>query len=419
MNLLILGGGGREHALAAAVARSPRCSRLFTLPGNAGTALLGANLPGDPADPEAILAAAKRHAIDFVVVGPEAPLCAGVVDRLTAAGIRAFGPSRAAARIEGDKAYAKELMRRARVPTAEARIFDRYPAARTYVATRDCPLVVKAAGLAAGKGVIVCAEPSEALIALERIMLERCFGEAGNTVLVEERLEGPEVSILALVEDRTIYVLETAQDYKRAGDDDTGPNTGGMGAFSPSARISDALLDQIQSDVLVPIVDALRADDAPYRGVLYAGIMLTPSGPKVLEFNCRFGDPETQAILPRMRSDLLAVLEACVDGRLADVCIDWDSRTAVTVVLASGGYPGRYATGKTITGLTEAAAMDDVHIFHAGTELRGEKVLTSGGRVLAVTALGQDRADARRKVYRAADLIDFAGKTLRTDIAAP
>ncbi|HRX87325.1 MAG TPA: phosphoribosylamine--glycine ligase, partial [Phycisphaerae bacterium] len=248
MNVLILGSGGREHALAAAVANSRKLSKLFTLPGNAGTAQLGTNLPGDPADPNVVVKAAKANAVGLVIVGPEVPLCAGVVDHLEKANIRAFGPTEAAARIEGNKAYAKELMRRARVPTAEARIFENFRSAHTYVATRETGLVVKAAGLAAGKGVVICDEPSEALLALERIMVERCFGDAGKTVLVEERLEGPEVSVLALVDDNTIYVLETAQDYKRAGDGDSGPNTGGMGAISPSPRVSDALLDEVQSD---------------------------------------------------------------------------------------------------------------------------------------------------------------------------
>jgi len=418
MHVLILGGGGREHALAECIAASPLCSALFILPGNAGTASLGKNLPGDPADPAAVLNAVRKHAIDFVIVGPEAPLCAGIVDQLSKAGVRAFGPTQAAARIEGDKAYAKELMRRGRVPTAEARIFENYRSAHTFVATRETGLVVKASGLAGGKGVVVCDEPAEALLALERIMVERCFGDAGKTVVVEERLEGPEISVLALVDDRTIYVLESAQDFKRLGDGDTGPNTGGMGAISPSPHAGDTLLDQIQEDILVPIVDALRGDDAPYRGLLYAGVMLTPAGPKVLEFNCRFGDPEAQVILPRMRCDVLAALAACVDGRLAEAEIDWDPRPAVTVVLASRGYPDKYEIGKTITGLEEAAALDNVHVYHAGTALRGEDVITSGGRVLAVTALGESVAAARTQAYRAADLIQFDGVTRRHDIAA-
>jgi phosphoribosylamine--glycine ligase len=417
MNLLILGGGGREHALAHAIAASPDCSGLHVLPGNAGTAEVGRNHPGDPTDAPAVIELARQIRADLVVIGPEAPLCAGIADALAAEGIRVFGPTASAARIEGDKAYAKELMRRARVPTAEGRIFEKFRAAHTYVATRDTGLVVKASGLAAGKGVIVCDEPSEALLALERIMVKRCFGDAGNTVVVEERLTGPEVSVLALVDGHTIYVLETAQDYKRLGAGDTGPNTGGMGAVSPSPNVDATLLDRIQADVLVPIVDALRGDGAPYRGVLYAGLMLTAAGPKVLEFNCRFGDPEAQAVLPRLRTDLLGVLSACADGRLADVELDWDPRPAVTVVLASGGYPGKYATGQRITGLDAATAREDVNVFHAGTTLSDGQVVTSGGRVLAVTALGDDVADARGKAYAAADLIDFTGVTRREDIA--
>ncbi|MCB9851053.1 MAG: phosphoribosylamine--glycine ligase [Phycisphaerales bacterium] len=418
MNVLILGNGGREHALAVAIARSPKLTRLYTLPGNAGTAAVGTNLTGDPGDVKAVVAAARERSIDFVVVGPEAPLCAGVVDALSAAGIRAFGPKRAAARIEGDKAYAKELMRRARVPTAEARIFENFQAAHTYTATRENGLVVKASGLAAGKGVIVCDEPSDALIALEQMMVERRFGDAGNTVIVEERLQGPEVSVLALVDENTIYVLETAQDYKRLGDGDSGPNTGGMGAHSPSPRVTDELLDRVQADVLVPIIDALRGEDVQYCGVLYAGLMLTAAGPKVLEFNCRFGDPEAQVVLPRFRGDLLSTLVACADNQLADAEIDWDPRPAVTVVLASGGYPGKYETGKAIRGLAEAEALDDVTVYHAGTRLEDGVVLTNGGRVLAVTALGTDVAAARAQAYRAADLIHFDGVTRREDIAA-
>ncbi len=418
MNVLILGSGGREHALATAISASPRLTRLFTLPGNAGTGDLGRNLEGDPCDLDAVVAAAKAHAINLVVVGPEAPLCAGVVDRLRAEGIPAFGPTRDAARIEGDKAFAKELMRRALIPTAESRVFDRYESARIYVATRDYGLVVKAAGLAAGKGVSVCEEPADALLALEKIMVERAFGAAGDVVVVEEKLSGPEMSVLALIDDTTIYLLETAQDYKRIGEGDTGPNTGGMGAVSPSPLVTDALLDQIQSEVFVPIVDAMRGEGIHYRGVLYAGLMLTPAGPRVLEFNCRFGDPETQVLLPRLRGDLLEVLAACAEGRLAETEIDWDPRTAVCVVMAAGLYPGPYVKGKPISGLKDAAALADVSVFHAGTVEAAGVTRAAGGRVLGVTALGVDPAAARRQAYAAVEKIQFEGATFRRDIAA-
>ena len=418
MNVLILGSGGREHALAHAIAASPKLERLFFMPGNAGTAPLGTNLPADPVDCDAVVRAAQENAIDLVVVGPEAPLCAGVADRLMAEGIRVFGPTKEAAQLEGDKAWAKELMRRALVPTAEARVFERFPAAKAYVATRDCGLVVKASGLAAGKGVIVCDEPSEAILALERIMLDRQFGDAGAKVIVEERLAGPELSALALVDGTTICLLETARDYKRIGEGGTGLNTGGMGAVSPSPDITDDLLDRIGRDVFVPIIDALRGEGITYRGVLYAGIMLTPAGPKVLEFNCRFGDPETQAILPRLRGDLLELLDACATGKLDEVSLDWDPRPAVSVVMASGGYPGDYKTGQPITGLREAGAFKNVTVYHAGTRETEGSPITSGGRVLTLSALGADVSAARQRAYEALRVIYFDGAYFRTDIAA-
>ncbi len=418
MKVLLVGGGGREHALARAIAASPRLDRLFCLPGNGGTAEIGVNLPGDAEDPAQVLAAAKAQGADLTVVGPEAPLCAGVVDAFVKAGMRIFGPSRAAARLEADKAYAKTLMRRAQVPTAEARVFDRYDAARTYVATRDYALVVKASGLAAGKGVVVCDDPSEGLLALEKIMVERQFGDAGKIVVVEERLTGPEVSVLAIIDDRTIYLLETARDYKRAGDGDFGPNTGGMGAVSPAPGVDDALLDEILRHVFIPIIDVLRTDGVTYHGILYAGIMLTAAGPKVLEFNCRFGDPEAQVVIPRLRCDMLEVLDACAVGRLDQVQLGWDPRPAVCVVMASGGYPGKYEKGKLIGGLDAAASMNDVIIYHAGTQNARGSCLTSGGRVLGVTALGDDVNAARTRAYEAVSHINFEGAMYRRDIAA-
>jgi phosphoribosylamine--glycine ligase len=418
MNVLILGGGGREHALGQAIAKSPKLDRLFFLPGNSGTANLGMNLPGSLDDLDYLAGVARDKKIDLTIVGPEAPLCAGIVDVFEAAGLRIFGPSKAAARIEGDKAFAKELMRRAVVPTAEARIFERHDAARTYVATRDSALVVKAAGLAAGKGVIVCAEPSEALLALERVMLEKEFGDAGKVVIVEERLVGPEISVLALVDGNTIYTLETAQDYKRLNDGDTGPNTGGMGAVSPALHVNDEMLAQIERDIFVPIIDALRSEGVSYRGVLYAGIMVTHAGPKVLEFNCRFGDPETQAVLPRLQSDLLEALDATVSGKLDEITLQWDPRPAVCVVMAAGGYPGEYARNVPIMGLKEAESVPDVSVFHAGMAETANQVVTAGGRVLAVTALGPSVAAARGRAYEAVATLSFKGAHYRQDIAA-
>ncbi len=417
MKVLVVGGGGREHAMAHKVAQSPRVDTLICAPGNAGTADLGENVAVGAEDIDGLIALAKERKVDLTLVGPEGPLCAGVVDRFAAEGLRVFGPSAAAARIEGDKAYAKELMRAARIPTAEARIFKRFEDARRYALTRDCALVVKAAGLAAGKGVIVCDEPAQAVLALEKIMVDRSFGDAGDTVIVEERLEGPELSVLALVGGPTIYVLESSQDHKPIGEGDTGPNTGGMGAYSPAPMATESVLARIEREILVPIVDVMQRDGNPYQGVLYAGLMLTPAGPKVLEFNCRFGDPETQAVLPRLRSDLVDAAEAVADGRLDQITLEWDPRPAVCVVVSAEGYPGRYEKGKVITGLPDVASMADVTVYHAGTCRVGDSVVTSGGRVLGVTALGDDVKAARARAYEAVDRIHFDGAYCRRDIA--
>ena len=418
MNVLIIGGGGREHALADRLAASPRVDKLICAPGNAGTAQVAINVSVDLANHAAMIELANEHKVDLTVVGPEAPLCDGIVDRFESAGLRIFGPNKAAARIEGDKAYAKELMHRCLIPTAKSRIFTRFEDAKTYVATRDSPQVVKAAGLAAGKGVIVCDDPADAILALEDIMISHQFGDAGCKVVVEEKLVGPELSILALVDGHNIYVMESAQDHKPVGEGDTGPNTGGMGAYSPAPIATPEVLDQVVGEILVPIVDGLRNDGAPYRGVLYAGLMLTPAGPKVLEFNCRFGDPEAQAVLMRLQTDLAEVLEATVTGKLDEIELHWDDRPAVCVVLASKGYPGSYEKGKTITGLDQAAALPDVKVFHAGTAQVEGVTVTAGGRVLGVTALGPTIDAARSRAYEAADQVQFDGAFCRRDIAA-
>lgn len=416
MRVLIIGGGGREHALAHALAKSPRVDELLCAPGNAGIASLAECIDLSVDDHTALLDLARKRSIDFTVVGPEAPLCAGIVDRFEAAGLRVFGPTAAAARIEGDKAYAKRLMKAAHVPTAEARIYDNYEDARTYVATRETGLVVKAAGLAAGKGVCVCPDPSEALLALERMMVDRAFGDAGRVVVVEELLKGQELSVFAMVDGHTIYVLETAQDHKAAFDGDTGPNTGGMGAYSPAPIATPEVLAKVERDVLVPIVDAMLRDGAEFRGLLYTGLMLTPGGPKVLEFNCRFGDPETQAVLVRLESDLMDLMEAVVDRRLDTAEIRWSPKPAVCVVMASKGYPGKYDKGKVIEGLDLAAAMDDVFVFHAGTRPVEHLAVTDGGRVLGVTALGRTFAEAQQRAYEAVAGIKFEGAFFRRDI---
>jgi phosphoribosylamine--glycine ligase len=438
VKVLVIGGGGREHAIAWKLAQSPRRPRLYCAPGNGGTAEIATNLDIEAGQTDRLLEFAQRERIDLTVVGPEDPLCAGIVDRFEAAGLRIFGPRAAAARLEGDKAFAKLLMRACDVPTADARVFvpseqereHRLRAAQTgnsdvptrlardYVATREAGLVVKAAGLARGKGVFVCNDPAEALLALEKLMVDRIFGEAGDAVVVEERLVGTEVSLMALVDGRSIYLLEPARDYKRLLDGDAGPNTGGMGAYSPVADLTDELAAKVSAEVFVPIIDGLRREGIDYKGVLYAGLMLTAGGPKVLEFNCRFGDPETQPVLMRLKSDLVDLFEAVIDGRLDEAAIEWDARPAVCVVLASGGYPDKAQAGLPIRGLDAAARVPDVQVFHAGTRRSGGRVETAGGRVLGVTAVGETFDAARRRAYEAAQCIGFDGMRMRSDIAA-
>jgi phosphoribosylamine---glycine ligase len=339
------------------------------------------------------------------------------VDAFEAAGIKAFGPSKGAAQLEADKAFAKQMMRASSIPTAESRWFDNYAAAKAYIASRDEAVVVKASGLAQGKGVFVCNEPSEAILAAERIMVDGIFGDAGKTVVVEEKLLGEEASILAFVDGHNIYIMETAQDHKPVGDGDTGPNTGGMGAYSPAPVVPDAMMDQISRDIFVPIVDGMNRNGTLYKGVLYAGLMITAGGPRVLEFNVRFGDPETQPLLMRLKSDLLEVMLAVCDGKLEDVNLVWDKRPAVCVVMASGGYPGAYEKGAVISGLEEAGSMEDVMVFQAGTAKKDGKIVTSGGRVLGVTAMGVDVAAAKELAYQAVEKIHFEKAHFRRDIA--
>jgi len=416
MKVLIIGSGGREHALAWKIRQSPRVDRLFCAPGNAGTALVAENVELADTDVAGLVQFAQAEKIDLVVVGPEDPLCMGLVDALTAAGIRAFGPNKAAARLEGDKAFAKELMHSRSVPTADTRLFTSFRDARTYVASRDSGVVVKATGLAKGKGAIVCDDPADAILALERIMVRREFGPAGDRVLVEEKLVGPEVSVLAFVDRSSIYMMENSQDHKPVGQGDTGPNTGGMGAYSPTLIPDEKGLRQIESEVLVPIVDAMRCQGITYKGVLYAGLMMTAGGPKVLEFNCRFGDPETQPILMRLKNDLVDVMEAVIDNRLDEITLAWDPRPAICVVMASGGYPGDYEKGKPITGLDEVGQVPDTVVFHAGTRRVGEQVVTAGGRVLGVTAIADTLARARDRCHEAIDRIHFENAYWRKDI---
>ena len=417
MNVLLVGSGGREHAIAWKLSQSAKLDKLYIAPGNPGTAAFGTNVDISVDDIGELVNFAKLKDVGLVVVGPEDPLAAGIVDIFEKAGIKAFGPSGAAAQLEADKAFAKEIMRSNSIPTAETHVFEHYRDARAYIASRDEAVVVKAAGLAKGKGVFVCDEPSDAILAAERIMVDGIFGEAGAKVVVEEKLLGEEASILAFVDGRSIYVMESSQDHKPIGDGDTGDNTGGMGAYSPAPVVTEALMEQIVREVLVPTVDGMNRNGTTYRGILYAGIMMTKGGPRVLEFNVRFGDPETQPILMRLKSDLMEVMLAVCDGRLDEVSLEWDERPAICVVLSAGGYPGSYENGKKISGLDEAGAMEDVMVFHAGTAASGDDIVTAGGRVLGVTAMGDTIAEAKARAYEAVGKISFEGMYCRSDIA--
>ncbi len=422
MNVLVIGKGGREHALIWKLRQSPRAGKLFCAPGNAGTAREGAaNVAIDHTETDKLNRFCAKEQIGLVVIGPEDPLAAGLADFLRDKGYKVFGPSKEAARIEGSKVFSKELMRHADVPTADFRVFDHPDPARAFVQSRDYPVVVKADGLAAGKGVVVCKDTLEAVKAVERIMIRDEFGRtAGRRIVVEKRMDGEEVSVLALVSGRTILPLPPCQDHKAVNDGDKGPNTGGMGAYCPAPIATPELLKELEDRVFVPTVHAMKRGRFPFQGVLYAGIMLTAQGPRVLEFNARFGDPETQPLLMRLQTDILDLLEAVADERLHEFegKMEWDARPSVCVVLCSGGYPGKYDTGKQILGLDAADALPDVKVFHAGTKLDDKgRVVTDGGRVLAVTALGNDLAAAKKRAYEAVKLLSFPGMHFRTDIA--
>jgi phosphoribosylamine--glycine ligase len=417
MDVLLIGSGGREHALAWKLAQSKNLGKLYIAPGNAGTAQCGENVPISATEVDKLVEFARQHDVGLVVVGPEAPLAAGVVDTMGEAGVKAFGPSAAAAQLEADKAFAKQLMRASAISTAEGRIFERFSDAKAYIASRDEAVVVKAAGLAQGKGVMVCDDPADGILAAEKIMVDKIFGSAGDKVVVEDKLLGEEASILAFVDGRNIYVMESSQDHKPVGDGDTGPNTGGMGAYSPAPVVTEDMMDKITREILVPVVDGMNRNGTPYRGILYAGLMITSAGPRVLEFNVRFGDPETQPILMRLKSDLLEVCLAVCDRKLDQVTLRWDQRPAVCVVMASGGYPAAYEKGKKIAGLREAEQLGNVVVFHAGTKKQNGDIVTNGGRVLGVTALGDGIAQAKERAYQAVDRIKFEGAYYRRDIA--
>ncbi|MEX1015711.1 MAG: phosphoribosylamine--glycine ligase [Phycisphaeraceae bacterium] len=422
-NVLIIGSGGREHALGWKLKQSKQTAKIYFAPGNGGTAAIGENVkldvePVNTKNVDAIDWFCRQNKVGLIVIGPEDPLAQGLADRLQGKDRLVFGPVQAGARLEGDKAFAKQLMRAANIPTAEARIFTDYTAATAYVENRETPVVVKAAGLAKGKGAIVCSNQAEAIDAVKRCMADREFGEAGDTVVIEERLVGQEVSILALVDGRNIYVLDPSQDHKQVGEGDTGPNTGGMGAYCPTPLVDDTQMTLIQRDVLVPTVDAMRRDGITFQGVLYAGLMLTAGGPKVLEYNTRFGDPECQPLMMRLKGDLYELMAATCQGRLDEVQFDWDKRVACCVVMCSGGYPGKYETGIPITGIEDAESDPDVKVFHAGTKLVKGQLVTAGGRVLNVTAMGKTLQEAQQKANAACDKIHFRGGFFRRDIGS-
>jgi phosphoribosylamine--glycine ligase len=420
MNILIIGNGGREHALAWKIKQSPRAERVFVAPGNAGTAIDAENVNLRPNEVPALIRFARDNQVGLTIIGPEAPLAEGIVDAFEAAKLRVFGPSKVAAELEGSKVFCKDLLRSAGVPTAEYHAFNSAERALIYLNEReDAPVVVKADGLAAGKGVIVCAGRDEAVRAVDLVAGQKAFGAAGNRLVIEERLDGQEVSVLAITDGQTIVTLPPAQDHKPAYDNDQGPNTGGMGAYCPAPLVDADTLHWIEERVLVPTVHAMKRMRRPFRGVLYAGLMIGNQGPKVLEYNVRFGDPECQPLLMRLKTDLLDVLEAVVENRLEDIgVLEWDPRPAVCVVMAAEGYPGDYRKGLPIRGLEEAAQVPDVKVFHAGTARTADgQVVTSGGRVLGVTALGSNIAIAKLQAYTAVKAIRWDGAWCRKDIA--
>jgi phosphoribosylamine---glycine ligase len=419
MNVLIIGSGGREHALAWKIAQSPRANRVFVAPGNAGTALDAENVNISATDFPALIDFAKKNNVGLSIIGPEAPLAAGIVDAFQAEGLKTFGPNKAAAELEASKVFCRDLLRSADVPGADYHTFRDADGALRYLGEReDTPIVVKADGLAAGKGVIVCENREQAIVAVNEIARNRVFGAAGDRLLIEEKLVGQEASVLAITDGKTIVTLQPAQDHKPAHDGDTGPNTGGMGAYCPAPLVDAEKLHWIEEHVLVPTVHAMSRADRPFQGVLYAGLMMTNQGPKTLEYNVRFGDPECQPLLMRLKSDLLDILEAAADQRLDEIePLQWDPRPAVCVVMASKGYPGAYEKGLPIRGLDEAAQLPDVKVFHAGTALKNDQVVNAGGRVLNVTAMGDSIAKAKLQAYTAVKAIRWDGAWCRKDIS--
>ena len=417
MKVLVVGSGGREHALCWAISKSPKCGRLYAAPGNPGMAQVAECVDIGANDLDGIVAFAKNENIDFVVVGPESPLVNGLVDMLEEAGIKAFGPNQRAAILEGSKGFMKDLCARFAIPTAEYRRFDEPDAAKEYIYLHKAPLVIKADGLAAGKGVIICHNENEAHAAIDHIMTELAFGEAaGSEVVIEEFLVGEEASFFALVDGKTALPLVTAQDHKAAFDGGEGPNTGGMGAYTPAPVIDDDMAKRIMDEIITPTVEGMIAEGRPFKGVLYAGLMITEDGPKLIEHNVRFGDPECQAMMMRLKSDMLEALLACVEGRLDKIKLEWHDEAALTVVMASNGYPGHYENGSIIRNIDKAEALEDVMVFHAGTRRDNGHLTANGGRVLGITALGVDVKKAKDKAYKAVQKVDWPDGFFRNDI---
>jgi len=418
MKVLLVGSGGREHALAWKIAQSPLIKKIYCAPGNPGIATIAECVDIETKNIEGLYHFAVRQKIDLTVVGPEDPLMAGIVDKFTEGHLRIFGPNKRAAIIEGSKVFAKNLMRKHGIPTADFKIFDDLKQAKKHVTTCDFPLIIKADGLAMGKGVFVCKTVEEANKHLDTIMKERLFGQAGNRVVIEEFLTGEEASILAITDGKTIATLSSAQDHKAVYDGDKGPNTGGMGAYSPVPFITESLQYFIEENILVPIIHAMKKEDRPYKGVIYAGLMITSAGPKVLEFNARFGDPETQVLLMRMKSDLVPVLTATINDTLEDTEIIWHEEASLCVVIASKGYPEIYEKGVPISGLDTLKSLQNIQVFHSGTAVKDETIVTNGGRVLGVASLGKDLQEAQKNVYEAIKNVSFAGAHYRKDIGA-
>ncbi len=418
MKVLVVGSGGREHVLVWKIKQSNKVENIYCAPGNGGIADIAECVDIQATDISRLVAFAKDKRIDLTVVGPEAPLVEGIVDAFVAEGLRIFGPCKAAARLEGSKVFAKEFMSRHDIPTADFEVFDDIDKAKKYISKAEYPLVIKADGLAAGKGVIICNNMEEATHALDDIMSHKIFKSAGDRVVIEESLKGEELSILAISDGKTYRMFEPSQDHKRIFDGDLGPNTGGMGAYSPVPIATEELINEIEHAIVSPVIKGMREEGILFKGILYCGLMITEAGPEVLEFNVRFGDPEAQVVLPRMRNDIVELMLSACDGSLDGVCMEWDSRSCVCVVMASNGYPGKYEKGKQIIGLGDIVEQDGDYVFHAGTVKDNDEIITAGGRVLGVSSLGDNLEDAIQRVYKAVDKIHFDGCFFRKDIGA-